>query len=236
MQLDVCTPWGTEKKKAEFALNITAHWLKRAVHGWRHAVEEGYGGSLFFIVQGNFFKELRSESVDKMLDCDTPGVAIGGLSVGESGDVFREYLHFTASLLPPEKPRYVMGIGTPDYLLEAMEAGIDMFDCVFPTRTGRTGLAFTHDGPLSIKKAENAASFLPVDQSCSCKVCKNYSRSYLRHLFKTGEILCSMLLSYHNLFFLHRLVLDSGTAIRENRFTEFKKEFMYRYSNNGGLE
>ncbi|MDR2701010.1 MAG: tRNA guanosine(34) transglycosylase Tgt [Spirochaetaceae bacterium] len=234
MQLDVCTPWGAEKKEAQTALERTAQWLNRARVSWSNAAENGYGGSLFSIVQGNFFPELRRESAEKTLANDTPGIAIGGLSVGEPEEVFREYLHFTSCLLPDEKPRYVMGIGTPEYLLWAMEAGIDMFDCVLPTRTGRNGRVFTRDGPLSIKKAENAQSFLPIDQSCSCKVCKTYSRSYLRHLFKTREILCSMLASYHNLFFLHQFVLESRAAIIENKFMEFKNEFLCRYRNKRG--
>ncbi|MCL1814428.1 MAG: tRNA guanosine(34) transglycosylase Tgt [Treponema sp.] len=234
MPLDYCTPWGTEKKEAQMALDITARWLKRSHESWRRSAEEGYGGSLFSIVQGNFYPDLRKESITKTLECDTSGIAIGGLSVGEPGEVFLEYLHLTSCLLPDEKPRYVMGIGTPEYLLWAIEEGIDMFDCVFPTRTGRNGHVFTHDGTLSLKKAENVKSPLPIDPSCSCKVCKTYSRSYLRHLFKTREILCSMLASYHNLFFLHQLMLDSRAAIGENKFNEFKKMFLDRYQNGGG--
>ena len=235
MQLDICTPWGTEEKEARQALERTARWLTRAHSAWNRAAENGYGGSLFSIVQGNFFPELRRESVEKTLETDTPGIAIGGLSVGEGDDVFREYLHFTSCLLPDEKPRYVMGIGTPEYILWAIEEGIDMFDCVFPTRTGRNGHVFTHDGPLSIKKADNTESFKPIDESCSCRVCAAYSRAYFRHLFKTREILCSMLASYHNLFFLHQLVLDSRAAIRENKFMEFKNNFLYRYRNGGTM-
>ena len=233
MQLDICTPWGTEKKEAQKALDITARWLKRSCESWRNAVKMGYSGSLFSIVQGNFYPELRKESAEKTLESDTPGIAIGGLSVGESDEVFREYLHLTSCLLPDEKPRYVMGIGTPEYILWAIEEGIDMFDCVFPTRTGRNGHVFTHDGPFSLKKAENVKSFLPIDEFCHCKVCKTYSRSYLRHLFKAREILCSMLASYHNLFFLHQLVLDSRAAIKENKFDGFKKAFLYRYKKRG---
>jgi queuine tRNA-ribosyltransferase len=234
MQLDVCTPWGVTQGEAKKALELTALWLKRAHKAWLDAAEGGYRGSLFSIVQGNFFKDLRKESVERTLERETPGIAIGGLSVGEEPELFREYLHFTSSLLPEEKPRYVMGIGTPEYILWAIEEGIDMFDCVFPTRTGRNGRVFTHDGPFSLKKAENINSFDPIDRSCTCKVCKTYSRAYLRHLFKAQEILCSMLASYHNLFFLHRLVLDSRRAIGENRFREFKETFLRRYQNGGG--
>ncbi|MDR0600564.1 MAG: tRNA guanosine(34) transglycosylase Tgt [Treponema sp.] len=229
MQLDVCTPWGIDQKEAGRALELTDLWLKRASAAWRRAGEDGYGGAFFSIVQGNFFPGLREESVEKALETETSGVAIGGLSVGEPEEVFREYLHLTSSLLPDEKPRYVMGIGTPRYILWAIEEGIDMFDCVLPTRIGRNGHVFTHKGPLSLKKAENAASFLPPDEACSCKVCAAYSRAYLRHLFKTREILCSTLASYHNLFFLNQLVLDSRKAIGENRFMEFKDSFLRQY-------
>ncbi|MCL1929260.1 MAG: tRNA guanosine(34) transglycosylase Tgt [Treponema sp.] len=233
MQLDVCTPWETPKKEAQTALEITNRWLQRAYNSWQCSADNGYSGSLFSIVQGNFYPELRRESAAKTLEYDTPGIAIGGLSVGEPAEIFREYLHFTSCLLPDKKPRYVMGIGTPEYILWAIEEGIDMFDCVFPTRVGRNGLVLTHDGPVSIKKAQNTESFLPIDSSCSCKVCKTYSRAYMRHLFKTREILCSMLASYHNLYFLNNLVLESRTAISENRFMDFKKEFLRRYLNNG---
>ena len=234
MQLDVCTAWGTKKKDAQKAVEITAQWLKRAYESWLQSKENGYGGALFSIVQGNFYPELRRESAEKALEYDTPGIAIGGLSVGEGDDVFREYLHLSSCLLPDEKPRYVMGIGTPEYILWAIEEGIDMFDCVLPTRVGRNGLVLTHDGPVSIKKAENTENFIPIDRSCSCKVCKTYSRAYMRHLFKTREILCSMLASYHNLYFLNKIVLDARAAIAENRFTDFKKEFLYRYLNQRG--
>ncbi|MCL1812357.1 MAG: tRNA guanosine(34) transglycosylase Tgt [Treponema sp.] len=229
MQLDVCTPWETPEKNARNALEITGRWLKRAYESWRHSADNGYHGSLFSIVQGNFYPELRRESVEKTLEYNTPGIAIGGLSVGEPEEVFREYLHFTSCLLPEEKPRYVMGIGTPEYILWAIEEGIDMFDCVFPTRVGRNGLVLTHDGPVSLKKAENTENFVPIDTSCSCKVCKTYSRAYMRHLFKTREILCSMLASYHNLYFLNNLVLNARSAISRNKFMDFKKAFLNRY-------
>ena len=122
-----------------------------------------------------------------------------------------------------------MGIGTPDYILDAIENGIDMFDCVMPTREGRNGRVYTRQGPLSLKKSENQMDFMPIDKECSCKVCRQYSRAYLRHLFKSREILCSMLASYHNLFFLHQLVLDARRAIEEGRFLEFKKDFLGNY-------
>jgi queuine tRNA-ribosyltransferase len=230
MQLDVCTPWGISRREAEEALRVTHCWLDQARTAWGEAREQGYGGSLFAIVQGNFFKDLREQSVEQVIRADTPGIAIGGLSVGEEPEVFREYLAFTAALLPREKPRYVMGIGTPQYILDAIEQGIDMFDCVFPTRTGRNGHVFTRRGSFNLKKAENRLDFGPIDKACGCKVCREYSRAYLRHLFKTQEILCSMLASYHNLYFLHQLVKEARLAIAEGRFVPFKKAFLEEYA------
>jgi queuine tRNA-ribosyltransferase len=233
MQLDVCTGWDTPRREAEKALDITASWLERAKKAWDEHRDAGYRGSLFAIVQGNFYRDLRERSAGMAAAADTPGIAIGGLSVGEPPEVFAEYLAYTASLLPAGKPRYVMGIGTPGYILGAIGQGIDMFDCVLPTRTGRNGHVFTRRGPLSLKKAENLMDFRPIDEECGCKVCKEYSRAYLRHLFKTREILCSMLLSYHNLYFLNDLVLNARKAIEEDRFVSFSGDFMNRFNSIG---
>ena len=229
MQLDVCDGWGSTYKTSEKSLAITTEWLGRAKSTWELKQEEGYQGSLFSIVQGNFFPDLRKQSVEACVAANTPGIAIGGLSVGEPPEVFTETLSLTAALLPGEKPRYVMGIGTPEYILEAIENGIDMFDCVLPTREGRNGRVYTRSGPFALKKSENRMDFMPIDKECGCKVCRQYSRAYLRHLFKTQEILCSMLASYHNLFFLNDLVLDARKAITENRFSLFKKDFLSHY-------
>ncbi|GHT48612.1 queuine tRNA-ribosyltransferase [Spirochaetia bacterium] len=232
MQLDVCSPFGTSESESNDALNTTDNWLKRAKQRYLEHVDAGYKGRLFAIVQGNFYKNLRKISAQKVIDADTPGIAIGGLSVGESKDVFFEYLNYTASCLPKNKPRYVMGIGTPSYILSAIENGIDMFDCVLPTRVARNGLVFTSSGPLSLKKTEMKLDSNSIDATCSCHVCKTYSRSYMRHLFKTGEILFSMLATYHNLHFLQNLVLQSRAAINENRFSTFKKNFLEKYEAN----
>ncbi len=229
MQLDVCTKWNIEKKEAAKAAEITDLWLGRALSSWKNAVSEGYKGNLFAIVQGNFFKDLREQSAESVIKADTPGIAVGGLSVGEPYEVFAEYLAHTASLLPKEKPRYVMGIGTPEYILDAIEQGIDMFDCVFPTRIGRNGHVFSRQGSFALKKAEHQFDHNPIDSECSCKVCREYSRSYLRHLFKTEEILCSMLASYHNLYFLHNLVKEARNAIEQDIFLDFKKSFLSKY-------
>jgi queuine tRNA-ribosyltransferase len=231
MQLDYCTHSGASRREAENALAITSQWLSRAKTAWENKTREsGYKGGLFSIVQGNFFPDLRKKSAEACIESDTPGIAIGGLSVGESEELFLETLSYTASLLPQEKPRYVMGIGTPQYVLNAIERGIDMFDCVLLTREGRNGRVYTRRGPFALKKAEYADDFTPIDKECGCKVCKEYSRAYMRHLFKTKEILCSMLASYHNLYFINELVRDCRRAIEENRFLELKKEYLSRYN------
>ena len=229
MQLDVCTGFGTDVKEAKEALKITSDWANRAKAQWLMRREEGYQGNLFPIVQGNFYKDLRKESAEFVANLDLPGIAIGGLSVGETFDVYQDILNYTVDFLPQDKPKYVMGIGTPDFILEAVSNGVDMFDCVLPTRNARNGQYFTHDGPLSIKKEMYTHDFGPVDPECNCKVCKEYSRSYLRHLFKNDEILSSMLASYHNLYFLHNMMKEVRQAISEDRFEEYKTNFLKRY-------
>ncbi|MDR2964717.1 MAG: tRNA guanosine(34) transglycosylase Tgt [Treponema sp.] len=229
MQLDYCSHWGASRKEAERALAITNEWLGRAKSSWDSAANNGYKGSLFSIVQGNFFPDLRKQSAEICVASGTPGIAIGGLSVGEPAEIFYETLAYTGVLLPENKPRYVMGIGTPEYILSAIEHGIDMFDCVLLTREARNGRVYTRKGAIALKKAEFADDFSPIDKECGCKVCKEYSRAYLRHLYKSKEILCSMLASYHNLYFMHDLVANARNAIRENRFLEYKKEFLANY-------
>lgn len=229
MQLDVCTGYGIEKKEALHALDITENWLKRAKEEWLKKQDEGYKGILLPIVQGNFFKDLRKRSAEFVTEMDLPAIAIGGLSVGEPADEFASMLDYTVEQLPAGKAKYVMGIGTPDYILDAVHSGIDMFDCVLPTRNARNGSYFTHDGPLSIKQERFIHDFGPVDKECNCKVCRNYSRSYLRHLFKEQEILSCMLASYHNLYFLHNMMKEIRNAINENRFEEYRVNFLKRY-------
>jgi len=236
MQLDYCSSWGAGRKEAEHALDITSIWLTRAKNEWEKITSQtAYKGSLFSIVQGNFFPDLRKKSAEFCVESGTPGIAIGGLSVGEPSELFIQTLAFTASLLPPEKPRYVMGIGTPEYILNAIEQGIDMFDCVIHTREARNGRVYTNYGAVSLKKTENTDDISPIDKECACKICKNYSRAYLRHLFKTKEILYSMLASYHNLFFINNLVVNARKAIEEGRFLSYKKDFLMRYIGNKEL-
>ena len=233
MQLDVCTGFGVDRKEAERALKITTDWTKRAVAEWKKQVENGYKGILFPIVQGNFFDDLRKQSAEFVGALETPGLAIGGLSVGEPADVFAEKLQYTVQFLPSEKPRYVMGIGTPEYILEAVSDGIDMFDCVSPTRIARHGMYITHNGMLSIKQARYEHDFSALDPDCNCKVCRTYSRAYLRHIFREQEILSSMLASYHNLYFLHNMMEEIRTAIDEDRFPQYREEFLKRF--HGGI-
>ncbi len=227
MQLDICSPYGIPKKETEKALTLTTAWMHRAVREWDQT--EGYEGSLFPIIQGGFFEDLRLRSIESIMECDPHGIAIGGLSVGEPEDVYKEFLAFTAAHVPKHKPLYVMGIGTPDYILEAVKNGVDIFDCVLPSRNARNGNLFTRTGPISIKKKEYEYDFGPIDPSCSCKVCRNYSRAYLRHLFRCKEILYSMLATYHNLAFLHRMVAEIREAITEDRFSEYYRRFLKDY-------
>ena len=229
MQLDVCSGWGVERKEAERALKITNDWLLRAKGEWERQREQGYQGMLFPIVQGNFFEDLRTKSAEFVSSLDMPGIAIGGLSVGEPPAEFTKFLNYTVQFLPEDKPKYVMGIGTPEYILDAVQAGIDMFDCVLPTRNARNGSYFTRRGMLSIKQERWIHDFGPIDPECNCKVCRTYSRSYLRHLFKEQEILSSILASYHNLYFLNEMLKEIRVAIDEDRFEQYRKEFLDKF-------
>lgn len=228
MMLDVCTPPGIGEREAKDALEITTRWAKRGTERWKNR-EDGYDGKLFAIVQGNFYKDLRKRSAMDLLELDTPGIAIGGLSVGETPEIFHEYLSYTAEFLPDEKPRYVMGIGTPDYILSAVESGIDIFDCVYPTRIARNGTAFTRDGLIMLKNAQHQFSLLPLDPECDCPVCKQYSRSYLRHLVKAKEILAPMLVTEHNLYFLAKMMQEIRESIKNGNFDIYSKKFIKRY-------
>lgn len=229
MQLDVCSAYGIEKKEAQKALKITSDWLLRAKKEWEKQREEGYKGLLFPIVQGNFFEDLRKESAEFVSSLDMSGIAIGGLSVGESPEEFKHFVNYTTDFLPRDKVKYVMGIGTPEYILNAVQSGIDMFDCVLPTRNARNGSYFTHRGMLSIKQERWIEDFGPIDSQCNCKVCRTYSRSYLRHLFKEQEILSSILASYHNLYFLHNLMKEIRIAISEDRFEKFRADYLEKF-------
>jgi queuine tRNA-ribosyltransferase len=229
MVLDVCTGADEGRQAAELALDTTTAWARRARKRWDLAREEGYQGHLFGIVQGNMFQDLRKRAVEHTLEIGFPGIAIGGLSVGETYEQYREVLFYTAPLIPPEYPRYVMGIGTPEYILAAIEAGIDMFDCVFPTRAGRNGTLFTTRGRINLKNARWAHDDNPPDRSIDSFGGEHYSLGYLRHLFKTNEILGPMLATEHNLRFMKWLVHESGRAIREGTFTTFRDSVLEWY-------
>jgi queuine tRNA-ribosyltransferase len=228
MPLDLCTAPGIGQREAREAVALTARWARRSRDRWLE-YEAGARGKLFGIIQGNFFPELRRASADQLLELELPGYAIGGLSVGENPATFREMLALSAGLIPVRYPRYLMGVGTPEYILEAVEQGIDMFDCVFPTRTARNAQAFTNRGPLSLKNEAVKLDPAPIDEECSCPTCRRYSRAYLRHLFKTREILAAVLTTRHNLFFIQSLVASIRRSILEDRFRSFKERYLERY-------
>jgi len=230
MQLDVLSPYGSSKKDTEEHLRLTIAYMKRAFARWQEG-SPTYSGSLFPIMQGGFYKDLRMRSLEAILDYSPRGIAIGGLSVGEPNEVYNEFLAYSASIIPKSKPIYVMGIGTPEYILEAVKNGVDLFDCVLPTRNARNGNLFTFDGPISIKQKRYEADFNPIDLRCNCSVCRRYSRSYLRHLFKSKEILYSILASYHNLAFLSNLMFKIRDAIQKDKFIHFYNTFLKFYCN-----
>ena len=228
MALDECTAPDISYKKAVEACNRTTLWAKRCKAVWERR-KEGYEGKLFGIIQGNFYKDLRKKSAEEIIALDFPGIAIGGLSVGEPYDQFEEFLSYTAELLPEDKPGYLMGIGTPDYIFAAVENGIDLFDCVFATRIARNGAVFTNDGIINLKKVAHTMNRGPIVPGCSCEACTRYSRGYLRHLFKAREMLGPMLATQHNLHFLYDLMEKIKQSIREERFLELKSSFLSRY-------
>lgn len=228
MQLDVCTPPDIPEKEALRALELTTAWAKRAKKR-RSEQDEDYKGNLFGIVQGNFYKNLRKRSAEELSELDLPGYAIGGLSVGEEKSTFCDFLHYTSPLLPAEKPKYVMGIGTPDYMLEAVDAGIDLFDCVYPTRIARNGTCFTPHGMLNLKNARFKDDTAPVMEDCPCPACTRYSRSYLRHLFTAKEILGPMLVTHHNLQFLYTMMENVRKSIENGEFKAYKEAFLNEF-------
>lgn len=225
MAFDECAPYPADRSYVKNSLERTTRWLKRC-KDYHKDVERQ---SLFGIMQGGMYKDLRYESAMQIVEMDLPGYSIGGLSVGEPKEIMYDVMDDCVDWLPKEKPRYLMGVGSPDCLFEGVERGIDMFDCVLPTRVARNGLAFTTVGRVNIKNASYAEDFTPLDPNCDCYVCRNYSRAYLRHLFKSDEILSSMLLSEHNLHFLVRTMENIRKAIDEDRFPEYKKEFYQLY-------
>lgn len=224
MAFDECTEGNSDYATAKTALRRTNLWLDRCVKA--HQREDQM---LFPIVQGNMYKDLRIESIKKVLEHAKCGFSIGGLSVGEPKPVMYEMLDTLRPYYPDDQPRYLMGVGSPDCLVEGIMRGIDMFDCVLPTRMARNGTAFTRDGNLTIRNATFAEDFAPVEEDCDCYCCRNFSRAYIRHLIKSDEILGGKLLSIHNIRFLTRLMEDIRQAIMEDRFGDFYREFTARY-------
>lgn len=225
MAFDECTPYPADRKYAKESLERTTRWLKRC----KDAHKDTERQSLFGIMQGGMYVDLRRQSAEEIVELDLPGYAIGGLSVGEPKELMYEVLDHCDDFLPKDKARYLMGVGSPDCLFEGVERGVDMFDCVLPTRVARNGMAMTGFGRVSIKNAQYERDFTPLDPECDCYTCRNYSRAYLRHLFKSNEILSSMLLTNHNLYFLIKIMENIRTSIKEDRFADYKKEFLKKY-------
>lgn len=230
MAFDECVPYPADFEYTKQSAERTTRWAVRSKKSMEGAEEQG----LFGIVQGGMYRELRRYSAEALIELDFPGYAVGGLSVGEPPELMNEMLDYTLELLPKDKPRYLMGVGTPDYLLEGAARGIDMFDCVFPTRVARNGMAMVHAGRIVIKNSEYTEDERPLEEGCGCYACRNgYTRAYIRHLFRAGEMFGLRLLSLHNLFFLCQFMRDMRQSIIEGRFGEFRREFLENYKPRG---
>jgi len=225
MAFDECPPSLADRAYHETSLARTQRWLVRCRDAWRRMEDAGGSGcSLFGIAQGGLFADLRARAIADAAALDLPGYALGGYAVGEAPEAMWEGVARDAPLLPAAKPRYLMGVGTPEDLLAGIAAGIDMFDCVLPTRTARNGLLFTSGGKLVIRNAAFADDEGPVDPACGCYACRTFSRAYLRHLFKSGEILGLRLNTLHNLTFYLSLMDGARRAIADGRFAAFRRE------------
>ena len=225
MQLDECIPFPASYEESERAMKLSLEWALKS----RDAFEERKGYGQFGIVQGSTYSDLRELSSKKLVEIDFDGYAIGGLAVGEGQELMFKTLDFTTKNMPLDKPRYLMGVGKPDDLIGAVKRGVDMFDCVLPTRSGRTGQAFTSRGTVNIKNARHILDKRPLDNNCDCHTCKNFSRAYLHHLFKAQEILGLMLLSLHNIHFYITLMKNIRNSIKLREFDKFEKIFLEKY-------
>ena len=225
MQLDECIPFPASYEESERAMKLSLEWALKS----RDAFEERKGYGQFGIVQGSTYSDLRELSSKKLVEIDFDGYAIGGLAVGEGQELMFKTLDFTTKNMPLDKPRYLMGVGKPDDLIGAVKRGVDMFDCVLPTRSGRTGQAFTSRGTVNIKNARHILDKRPLDNNCDCHTCKNFSRAYLHHLFKAQEILGLMLLSWHNIYFYITLMKNIRNSIKLREFDKFEKIFLEKY-------
>jgi queuine tRNA-ribosyltransferase len=224
MVLDECTPFPATREQADKSMQLSMRWAKRSKQAFAK-YDAGAGDALFGIVQGSTYEDLRHESAAQLQDIGFDGYAVGGLAVGEGQDMMLQVLDYTVPALPQDKPRYLMGVGTPDDLVEAVARGIDMFDCVMPTRAGRHGTAYTWRGKVNIRNARHAADPRPLDAASMCPASHQYSRAYLHHLHRCGEYLGAMLLTWHNLAFYQELMAAMRDAIAENRFDSFRAAF-----------
>ncbi len=228
MAFDECPPYPATYEYMKQSVERTSRWAERCLKAHERPEEQG----LFGIVQGGEFEDLRKMSAQDLVSLDFPGYAVGGLSVGEPKEVMNRVLEFTTPLLPADKPRYLMGVGSPDSLIDGAIRGIDMFDCVLPTRIARNGTCMTSTGRLVVRNAKYAKDFRPIDEHCDCHVCKNYTRAYIRHLIKCNETFGFRLTTYHNLYFLVKLMKQVRAAISEDRLRDFREEFFERYGFN----
>ncbi|MBI5143852.1 MAG: tRNA guanosine(34) transglycosylase Tgt [Candidatus Omnitrophica bacterium] len=229
MTLDECVHYPAARDYVEQSLGLTTRWAKRSKEFFENAKVENKK-LLFGIVQGSTYSDLRKKAVQDLLEIGFDGYAIGGVSVGEPQNLIYEVAGYTASLLPEDKARYLMGLGTPPDMLEAIALGIDMFDCVVPTRNGRNGQAFTRNGDLQLRNSEYKEDFKPIDETCECYACRNHSRAYIRHLFNTQELLGLRLVSLHNIHFYVKLIKRTREAIKKDSFGRFKEDFLKDYN------
>lgn len=225
MAFDECTPYPADYQYAKKSMERTSRWAERCLSA--HAKPESQ--ALFGIVQGSMYPDLRKQSARDLVSMDFPGYAIGGLSVGEPGNLMYQILDETMPELPVDKPRYLMGVGSPDYLLEGAIRGVDMFDCVLPTRIGRNGTVMTYNGRMIVRDAKYAEDFRPIDENCGCYACQNHSRAYIRHLIKANEIFGLRLATLHNLYFLLDLMKRIRNAIINDNLLDFRDAFYANY-------
>lgn len=229
MAFDECPANGVSRDEAAKSMALSMRWAKRSRDGFDSGTDHAARAALFGIQQGSLDEALRRESADALIDIGFDGYAVGGLAVGEGQEAMFGVLDFAPDMLPADKPRYLMGVGKPDDLVGAVERGIDMFDCVLPTRSGRNGQAFTWAGPVNIRNAKHAEDTAPLDPECDCPVCTTWSRAYLHHLIRSKEILGAMLMTQHNLHFYQALMAAMRRAIATGGFAAFAKAFRDKY-------
>lgn len=230
MAFDECTPFPATEDVAKSSMELSMRWAQRSRDGFDSGADHASRAALFGIVQGGVYEDLRFRSIDALCEIGFDGYAVGGLAVGEGQEMMFKVLDFTMPRMPKETPRYLMGVGKPDDIVGAVERGIDMFDCVMPTRSGRTGQGFTRYGPINMKNARHKDDDRPIDAACSCPACTQYSRAYVHHLIKAGEILGAMLLTWHNLQFYQDLMVGLRAAITAGSLPKFSAEFHASYA------